>query len=97
MKVRLTLDVDAADRFVIAKFFATAAASKSIDRRRLRATRAQVRWFAQAALRTHVGEQAERLRGKSRAVARRLLNGESVTPRELAETLPPAEQRSIPW
>ena len=92
MKVCLTLDVGDYDRYVIAKFFApveTTAAGKS----RLRATRSQVRRFAQSALATAVKMQAQDLPSRSRSTARRLEAGTA----RVHETLPPPseEQRHL--
>lgn len=92
MKVRLTLDVDAAARFVVAKYFA--ASAKPGDTKRTRATRKQMAKFALAALRTAVSDQAEQLDLRSRRRAKRLQAGMP------AGSLlhPPREQEwELPW
>lgn len=89
MKVHLTLDVDAAARFVIARYFGIAALPDTRDRIRSRATRRQVRRFAVAALRTAVMEQRENLQGRSRAAAQRLFDGGGHVAQETLT--PPAE------
>ena len=97
MKVRLTLEVDDHQRFVIAKFFAPAAAGKT-DRERTRATRAQVRRFAIAALRKVVKDQASELRSqRSRAAARRLTDGAQPVPLADAIPSPREEQGNLQW
>ncbi len=95
MKVRLTLDVGAHERYVVAKYFAPAAKDGTADRRRLRASRAQVRRFVAAALRSAVRDHVERLRGKSRGTAHRLEAGAGGDGETL--TLPPSPQRSLEW
>lgn len=96
MKVHLTLDVDAAARFVIARYFGIAAPLETTNRTRSRATRKQVRRFAIAAVRTAVMEQRENLSGRSRAVAQRLFDGGGHVAQETLT--PPAEQQQgIPW
>ena len=98
MRVRLTLEVDDHQRFVIAKFFAPAAAGKT-DRQRTRATRAQVKRFVLAALRKAVKDQAQELPSRrSRTIAQRLENGS----RKRANTgellpAPREEQRPLQW
>ena len=95
MRVRLTLDVNDYQRFVVAKYFQPA--GSGADKTRLRATRKQIRRFIEAAFRTAVQEQARELPSpRSRAAAERLK-----LPRghREQETLPPPkeQQRSIPW
>lgn len=72
MKVQLSLDVDERTRYVIAKYFAAAGDSK--DKARTRATRAQVRRFAAAALQVAIKERAASLHRRQRATADRLGN-----------------------
>lgn len=81
MKVRITLDVDEYERFVIARYFGAAAADQK-DRARPRATRAQCRRFARAAVRSMVREQAAGLYGRARTTAQRLLDPAPVTEKE---------------
>lgn len=66
MKVRLTLTVDARTRYVVSRYFGD---------KRTRATREQVRAFAEGALASAVREHADALRGRSRLVAARLAEG----------------------
>lgn len=63
MKVRLTIQVDSAARYVIAKYFGG---------KRTRATRDQVRRFAASALAGAVAERRSMLGGRSRTVVSRL-------------------------
>lgn len=73
MRVRLSLDVDDRDRYVIAKYYGAlrghATGSRIV---RTRATRAQVRTFVAGALRSTVREHAEAFRGRQRTIVRRL-------------------------
>lgn len=71
MRVRLTVEVDDRDRYVIAKYFG--------DTDSARATRSQTRGFVAAALRSAVREHGDALRGRQRAVVVRLASGESRT------------------
>jgi hypothetical protein len=87
MKVRLTIEVGDRARFVVAKYWAPV--SSGADRTRTRASRAQVRRFIEAALRTAINDQAAALRGRSRATAKRLAEPK-VEPETLRE---PAEQQ----
>lgn len=94
MKVHLVLDVGDYERFVIARYFAVAAIEKR-DRKRRRATRAQVKRFVSAALKTHVKEVARELRPRSRAAATRLATPSPETPEVIA---PPKElQQNLSW
>lgn len=72
MRVRLTLDVDDLTRFVVARHFR---AIQNDARGRTRATRLQVRLFAQAALRDAVGDRLATMGGRAKATARRLALG----------------------
>lgn len=92
MKTRLTLNVDDHARLVIAKYFAPV--SHGADRTRTRATRAQVRRFAEAAVATAVREHATVLRGRTLAAAYRLLSGN-----KSSETLAPPDgwQQGVLW
>lgn len=63
MRVRVTIGVDARQRYVIAKYFGTA---------RSRATRAEVRAFTKAAVVSAVREQLDAMTEAKRAVAQRL-------------------------
>ena len=72
MKVRVTLSVGDFARFIIAKYFGKPDLGGMRDLTRTRATRAQVRRFAVAALRSAALEQVESMRGKTRAAAERL-------------------------
>ena len=94
MKTNLTIDVDEHARFVIAKFFAVAA-SAGIDKTRTRATRAQVRRFVNAAVRTAIKDAERDLRPRSRAAARRLADPSQRTREMLPE--PRDQQRNIQW
>lgn len=67
MKVRLTIDVGAFERFVIARYYESGAKARS------RATRQQVRRFALAALRSATVDRAADMRGRPGGAARRLL------------------------
>lgn len=89
MKVRLVIDADEHARFVIAKYFAPVGDAR--DRVRRRATRAQVRRFVLAALRTHVREQAGNLGGRSRGAATRLSTGADAE----SETLRPSREQQL--
>lgn len=92
MKVRLTLDVDAQARYVIARYYRTP------SEKRVRATRAQVKRFVQAALRSAVREWADDFPdARSRAVARRL--GTPTNDAAGAEFLaePREKQRALCW
>lgn len=89
MKVRLALDVDEATRFVVAKYFGV------VERPRRRATRRQIRAFAQAAFRAAVKEQAGELRGRARATAARLVSPPDETVAELRR--PDERQPSLSW
>jgi hypothetical protein len=94
MKTRLLIEVGDHERYVIARYFGAAAVHVR-DKKRPRATRAQVKRFVEAALRTAVKEQADRLRSRARATARRLAEGRPVPE---AETLPePAEKQDSLW
>jgi hypothetical protein len=96
VKVRLLLSVGAYERYVIARYWGVTATDQK-DKTRARATRAQVKTFAQAALRAAVHEQAEALRGREKATAQRLL-----APREI-DTLdedlrrPDERQLNLTW
>lgn len=70
MKVRLLLDVGDYERLVIAKYWAPV--GKGLDRTRTRATRAQVRRFVLASLRSAVKEYVAMLPERSRTIARKL-------------------------
>jgi hypothetical protein len=95
MKTRLLIDVGDYERYVIARYFAVAPTSAR-DQRRPRATRAQVKRFVQAALRTAVREQVTQLRQRQRTTAARLAEGRSVAaPEELVD--PPEKQPSLAW
>jgi hypothetical protein len=94
MRTRLTLDVSAFDRYVVARYFAVAATDRR-DKVRTRATRAQVKRFVQAALRSAVKEQAALLRGRrSRGTVARL----QVALQSAEELVAPVEQQqSLAW
>jgi hypothetical protein len=66
MKVNITLELDDRDRYVIAKYFGVADT---------RAKRRLCRDFIRGALRTAVRENADALRGRQRAAAKRLAEG----------------------
>lgn len=70
MKVRLLLDVSDVQRYVIAKYYATADAEQGVSR--ARATRSQVRRFAQAALRRAVEDRVVELAKRQRTTTERL-------------------------
>jgi hypothetical protein len=72
MRVRLTLDVDDLTRFVVARYFR---AIQNDGRKRTRSTRAQVRLFAQAAMRDAVSDRIAAMDSRGKAVARRLIRG----------------------
>lgn len=98
MKVRITIDVDDYARFVIAKYFAVAAAKDTTDGQRVRATRAQVKRFLTSALKTAIKEQEDGLRGRTRGAARKLREGKSDGP--VVEPLRPStseHQQSLRW
>lgn len=82
MRVRMTLDVDERDRYVVARYFGKGA---------VRATRAQVRAFAAGAFRYAVREHADAFHGRQRATVRRLAAGSPE--RGNAEIRPPAEKQ----
>lgn len=94
MKVRLALDVNAFERFIIAKYFRPAA-SDPVDKTRTRATRKQVKRFVTAALKSAVKEQAQDiLDAKGRAVADRLRLPKSEYVEFLSE--PKEKQKGLP-
>ena len=95
MKVRLSLDVDAYTRYVIARYFRLPYETTS-KKRRVRATRAQVRRFVLAALRTSVHEQAGELDAMGRTIAAKLMTPIDDGPgiEFLAE--PREKQRNLP-
>lgn len=96
MKVRLTLDVDAHQRYVIARYFRPAAASdKRADRTRTRATRTQVKRFVETAVRSAVKEREDELDAKGRTAARRLREPVPVQGELLIE--PREKQRGLAW
>jgi len=68
----MTLDVDDLTRFVVAKHFR---AIQNDGKKRTRATRAQIRLFAQAALRDAVSDRLATMGGRARATANRLKKG----------------------
>jgi len=78
MKVRLTVDLDDRDRYVIAKYFGVTSA---------RATRKQAKEFVQGAVRTAVREQGSALRSRQRSTVKRLetARDEVVAPPELRQ------------
>ena len=92
MKVRLLLTVDDRDRYVVAKV----CDRDPETRRKLRtyATRAEVRTFAVGAIRRMLREHAEALRGRERAVERRLAAGEKIERHE-PEVPAPDERQSF--
>lgn len=94
MRVKITVEVDAADRYVVAAYFRPVATDKK-DKVRSRATRAQVRRFVQGALRSAIKEQAGSLHGHTRATARRLREGRTGEPEALVP--PPEQQGSLAW
>lgn len=71
MKVRVTLVVDAADRYLIATYFRDVQAA---EKKRRRASRAQVRLFTHAALALALKDRAEAptTSKRVRTIARRL-------------------------
>ncbi len=76
MKTRILLTVNEFERYVIARYWGVAASTPQ-DKTRTRATRQQGREFAHAALRAAVKEQAEALRGREKATAKRLAQPQS--------------------
>ena len=96
MKVWVRFDLDAFDRFVIARYWSSV--SSGLDTTRRRATRAQSRRFVLAAIRTAVNQHADDLRGRHGKTARRLANARETTGAQ-GETLRPPieEQRSLRW
>lgn len=67
MKVRLTVDLNGYERYVIARYFGHGPS---------RASRQQARAFVQGAVRSAVRERADAMRGRQRATARRLAAGD---------------------
>lgn len=63
MRVRLVVDVDPRERYVIAKYFGDGGR---------RATRTQVRAFVKGAIKTAVRTQADAFVGRQRTIARKL-------------------------
>lgn len=97
MKVRLVLDVNAFERYVIARYFRPVAINAiPTDRTRTRATRKQVRRFVTAALKSAVREQAQDvLDARARTVADRLrLPKGHCTDEHLTE--PKEKQKGLP-
>lgn len=84
MKVNLTVELDDRDRYVISKYFGL---PKS------RAGRAKCREFIRGAVRTAVRENADALRGRQKAAARRLAEG--APPREHAAELNPPKEKQL--
>lgn len=83
MKVSLgTVELDARDRFTIAKYFGKGS----------RCTRKQARAFALGALRTAVREHGEALNGRSRAAFKRLSDGRPLRS-AYSELTPPTEKQ----
>lgn len=92
MRVRLSVDVDDLDRYLIARHFRTAEGGKP----RTRATRAQVRRFLIVALNTVLGDQAQAARGRAKGVVRRLKAGPLAIQFASKETLPPSDDGRQP-
>lgn len=90
MKVILRLDVDDQARYVIARYFRPVDDKKT----RTRATRKQVKRFAEAALRTSVRELMHDLDGRGKSVAQRL--GDPSVEAELLQE-PREKQRPLAW
>lgn len=82
MRVRLSIDVDERDRYVIAKYFGDG----------VRATRLQVRQFTTGAVRSAVRANADALRGRQRSVARRL---EAADGSDLVDELTPPREHQL--
>lgn len=94
MKVRVVVDVGDYERFVIAKFWAPV--GTAIDKKRSRATRAQVRRFALAMLRRAVKDHERDLAPRSRKSATRIAAG---APPQAVEQVPAQNdnQRRLTW
>lgn len=88
MKVRLTLEVDEFERFVIAKYFAPVT-----DKKTSRAPRKQVMTFAKGAVRSAVLEHVTILRGRPHATANRLKDG---SPKPITEELKKPDESQRP-
>lgn len=69
MRTRIALDVDDLDRYLIARYFATAESEKP----RNRATRAQVRRYAVAAINAALRDASDAARGRTKSTVRRML------------------------
>lgn len=79
MKVRLLLDVTELDRYLIARHFRRT----ELDGGRTRATRSQVRRFAEGALGAAIRDQAESARGRAKGVVGRLRDPQRDDAREV--------------
>ena len=75
MRVRTVLVADDYERYVVARYYGNVDGVRQSDRARSRATRLQVRAFAQAALRAFVAEHETSLHGRQRTTAVRLRDG----------------------
>ena len=95
VKVRLLVEVGDYERFVISKYWAPVSAG--IDRTRTRGTRAQVRRFISAALKSAVKEQASAFRGRTRSAARRLQQPEGHRTTESLLREPDEKQQALTW
>jgi len=84
VRVRLSVDLDARDRYVIARYFGPSGPA--------RATRVQARAFVTGAVRSAIREHADAFRGRQRATVKRLAQG---LPPELrgAELRAPVEKQ----
>ena len=85
MRVRLTVTVNAADRYVIAKYYGRGA----------RARRSEVRAFVQGALSTSLREQGDALTRRQRGAVRKLRERDGSRPEPALRE--PSEKQMTLW
>jgi hypothetical protein len=73
MKVRMTLDISEAERYLIATYFRDH--GEVAQRGRMRATRAQVKRYIEAALKLALRERRDGANGRTRTIAARIALG----------------------
>ena len=90
MRVRLTVNVSDAERYIIAQYF-NRYERDSTPRPRSRATRAQTASFTRAALFLALKDHRDAMRGRSAKVVERLMTGRI---RAVQHVLIPARERN---
>ena len=93
MKVRFLLDVNAYERYIIAKYYRTPVIVNG-SKQRTRATRVQVQRFVRAMLRSTLNDYEHDLDARGKAVARRLKLPKDPALEVLSE--PSEKQRALP-